>query len=387
MRDLPPETDVLVVGAGPSGLALAAELRRQGIAPLIVDKEPAAPQTSRAAVVHARTLEVLEPLGVTPDLIAEGVVVPIFRIRDRDDVLATVDFAGIPSRYPFTLMCPQERTERILRTCLEGLGGAVVRPVEFIGIRKAGSLVEVDLRLEGKVHTVAARWLVGCDGMHSRVREQSGIDFAGAAYEQSFVLADVHMDWPLSREEVSLFFSPAGLVVVAPLPEERFRIVATTDEAPERPSAAFMQAILDRRGPATTPGSIRDIVWSSRFRVHHRVAATPRQGRILLCGDAAHVHSPAGGQGMNTGIQDSISLAEALTQVLHGRDEARLDAWAVERHKVAQGVVAFTDRVTRMATTKSRAGQILRNAALSVAGRLPRFRAKLARRLAELEPP
>ena len=230
-----------------------------------------------------------------------------------------------------------------------------------------------------------ARWLVGCDGMHSTVREQSGIGFAGAAYEQSFVLADVEMRWPLSREEVTLFYSPAGLMVVAPLPDDHFRIVATVDDAPELPSKDLMQSLLDMRGPSTNPGRIGELFRSSRFHIHHRMAQSLRRGRVLLCGDAAHVHSPAGGQGMNTGIQDSVSLAQALTNTLEDGDDARLDAWAAERHRVAAEVVALTDRMTRVATIKSRAGQILRNAAIELAGHLPPVRATVARRLAELD--
>ena len=221
--------------------------------------------------------------------------------------------------------------------------------------------------------------------MHSKVREQSGITFSGAAYEQDFVLADVHMDWPLSREEVTLFYSPDGLVVVAPLPDDRFRIVATVDSAPESPSSEFVQSILEMRGPAAQPGRIRDTVWSSRFHIHHRIAASPRQGRILLCGDAAHVHSPAGGQGMNTGIQDGVSLAEALVETLKDGDDARLDAWASERHRVARDVVAMTDRMTRIATMKSATGKALRNIAVAFAGHLPPVRAALAKNLAELD--
>lgn len=217
-----------------------------------------------------------------------------------------------------------------------------------------------------------------------RFREQAGVEFAGAAYGQSFVLADVHMEWPLSREEVTLFFSPDGLVVVAPLPDDHFRVVAMVDTAPELPSADFMQALLDRRGPSVNPGHIRDVAWSSRFHIHHRVAETARKGRILLCGDAAHVHSPAGGQGMNTGIQDSTSLAEVLTNAPNGGDDAAFDTWAAERHRVAVGVVAMTDRMTRMATMKSGAGRTLRNIAVAFAGHLPAVRAAVAKTLAEL---
>ena len=193
------------------------------------------------------------------------------------------------------------------------------------------------------------------------------------------------MDRPLSREEVTLFYSPEGLVVVAPLPNERFRIVATVDEAPEVPSLEFMQTVLDARGPSTNPGRIHDVAWSSRFHIHHRVAQTPRKGRVLLCGDAAHVHSPAGGQGMNTGIQDSISLADALTSTLHDGDEEQLDSWAAQRHKVASDVVTLTDRMTRMATMKSPTGQALRNIAAAFADHLPPVRAAVARTLAELD--
>ena len=385
MLDVETEKKILVVGAGPSGLALAAELKRRGVNAVIIDQHPAGANTSRACVVHARTMEVLEPLGVTRDLLAEGVKVPVFRIRDRDRALLTIDFSNVPSFYQFTLMIPQNRVEQILLQHLERLGCNVVRPSKLIHYETSPSLMEAQVQVNGSNQSIKAQWLIGCDGMHSTVREQSGIAVSGGEYEASFVLADVTMDWPLSREEVTLFYSPKGLVVVAPLPDERFRIVATADEAPEVPPREFIQAILDARGPMINSGRIRDVAWSSRFHIHHRLARTPRKGRVLLCGDAAHVHSPAGGQGMNTGIQDSISLAEALASTLHDGDETRLDAWAAQRHKVASEVVTLTDRMTRVATMKSPTGQTLRNFAVAFAGRLPPIRAAVARTLAELD--
>ena len=266
--------------------------------------------------MHARTIEVLEPLGVTRDLLAQGVKVPIFRVRDRDRSLLTIDFSEIPSPYPFTLMCPQDRVEQCLLSHLEELGGSVLRPCELVRFETS----EIPRRSPGSERrarqTIEARWLIGCDGMHSRVREQSGVAFAGAAYEQGFVLADVHMDWPLSREEVTLFYSPAGLVVVAPLPDDHFRIVATVDDAPESAFSGFRPVRARHAGAHGEPGRIRDscgVPGSISITAWRKVLV---RGRILLCGDAAHVHSPAGGQGMNTGIQDSISLAEALTETL-----------------------------------------------------------------------
>jgi 2-polyprenyl-6-methoxyphenol hydroxylase-like FAD-dependent oxidoreductase len=385
MLDVKAGNEILIAGAGPSGLALTVELTRRGANPVIIDRQAAGANTSRACVVHARTMEVLEPLGVTPDLLAEGVKVPIFRIRDRDRLLLTIDFSDIPSCYRFTLMIPQNRIEQILLQHLEKLGRSVVRPCELISYSASASQIEAQVQANGSTQSIRAKWLIGCDGMHSRVREQSGIAFSGGEYEASFVLADVHMQWPLSRNEVTLFYSPKGFVVVAPLPDDRFRIVATVDEAPEVPSLEFMQTVLDARGPTTNPGRIDGVAWSSRFHIHHRVAQNPRKGRVLLCGDAAHVHSPAGGQGMNTGIQDSISLAEALIITLQDADEARLDAWAAQRHKVASEVVTLTDRMTRVATMKSATGQALRNLAVAFAGHLPPLRAAVAKTLAELD--
>ena len=379
------QVDILIVGAGPVGLSLAAELRRRGANPLIIDRHRDASQTSRACVIHARTLEVLEPLGVTAQLAEAGVKVPIFRIRDRDRALVTIDFSEIESDYPFTLMYPQDRTERLLLAALEKTGGSVQRPAELLSFKPAGKGITATLNMDGAPAPIDCRWIVGCDGMHSTVREQAGIPFQGAAYEQGFVLADVSMSWPLSREEVSLFYSPQGLVVVAPLPDDRFRIVATDAAAPETPSRDYVQALLDARGPRVEPARVHDIAWSSRFRIHHQVTRSARSGCVLLCGDAAHVHSPAGGQGMNTGIQDAMSLAPLLANVLRGVDETVLDEWAADRHRIAIDVVTMTDRMTRMATLTSPLAQSLRNAAVALLGHVPPVRAAAARRLAELD--
>jgi 2-polyprenyl-6-methoxyphenol hydroxylase-like FAD-dependent oxidoreductase len=237
---------------------------------------------------------------------------------------------------------------------------------------------------DGSMRQVTARWVVGCDGLHSRVREAAGIAFRGAEYEQTFALADVRMDWPIPREEVTLFFSPEGFFVVAPLPGDHYRMVAAADDVPREPTMEYVQAVLDSRGPKAHPGRVRQCLWSTRFHVHHRIAASPRKGRVLLCGDAAHVHSPAGGQGMNTGIQDAVTLADVLADVLRGGDDARLDDWAADRHRIAEGVVRLTDRMMRVATLRSPPLRRLRNLAVAFAGHVPPLRRAVARRLAEL---
>jgi 2-polyprenyl-6-methoxyphenol hydroxylase-like FAD-dependent oxidoreductase len=380
-----PEHTVVIVGAGPTGLALGAELMRLGIASLLLDRLEAGANTSRAAVVHARTLEVLEPLGVTPELLQEGIVVPIFRVRDRNRILTSISFKDLDTKYPFTLMCPQNRTEAVLLRRLQSLGGVVQRPCEVVTVRPGDNNVEVQFKSGEELTTVHTQWLVGCDGMRSVVREQTSIPFIGGNYEESFVLADVEMDWPLDRQEVSLFFSDKGLVVVAPLPGNHFRIVATMKDAPPEPSIADLQHIFEERGPQNAAIAIRRIVWASRFHLEHRVAKVLRQGRILLAGDAAHVHSPAGGQGMNTGIQDAVALAAALQETLQQGNDSALNRWQEKRLAIAHSVVTMTDRMTKMATASSYGVKLLRNAVLSIVGQMAFAQHALAEKLSELE--
>jgi 2-polyprenyl-6-methoxyphenol hydroxylase-like FAD-dependent oxidoreductase len=375
------DTDVLIIGAGPTGLTLAVALAAQGVATVVVDRQAEGANTSRAAVVHARTLEVIEPFGVSQRLVALGLQAGRFTIRDRDRVLVPIEFDGLPSRYPYTLMVSQAVTESVLLERARELGVVVRRPCALVTSSQDGDGVVATLS-DGT--QVRARYLVGADGMHSMVREQAGIAFDGGAYGESFVLADVRLEPndAAPTKEVVLFFSPAGLVVVAPLPGGVHRIVATVEEAPEHPTPAYVQALLDTRGPEAARAVVGEVLWGSRFRVHHRVAQTYRDRRVLLAGDAAHVHSPAGGQGMNTGMQDAIALAEAMIPALAG-NEAALDAYDASRRPIARQVVALADRLTRMATAP-RGFRTLRNVVLSLLARLPKFRRTLAWQLSGL---
>ncbi|MFC7382731.1 FAD-dependent oxidoreductase [Sphaerisporangium rhizosphaerae] len=377
----PATTDVLVVGAGPTGLTTALGLVHQGRSVTVVDARAAADTTTRAAVVHARTLEVLEPYGVADRLVARGLPVPRFTVRDRDRVLVPVPFGGLPTPYPYTLMISQEVTEAVLLERLTELGGRVLRPCTLSAFEQDASGVTATFTTG---ETVRARYLVGADGMHSTVREQAGIGFTGGAYAESFSLADVRLSGGgVPDDEVILYFSPAGLVVVAPLPGGVHRIVATVPEAPKEPDAAFVQDLLDTRGPRARRAIVREVLWGSRFHVQHRIADTYRAGRVLLAGDAAHVHSPAGGQGMNTGIADAAALARTLDEVLAGGSPDLLDAYGATRRPVAEQVVSLADRLTRLATADRRLTP-LRNLALRLFTLHPAVRRDLAWRLSGL---
>jgi 2-polyprenyl-6-methoxyphenol hydroxylase-like FAD-dependent oxidoreductase len=374
------DTDVLVIGAGPSGLTLAASLVKRGIATTIVDRQAAGANTSRAAVVNARTLEVLEDIDVATRLVNEGIQAPRFSIRDRARTLIPIDFSELPTDYPYSLMVPQSTTEKLLLDRLVELGGSVIRPKTLASITKDDNSVTATFD-DGDV--IRARYAVGADGIHSTVREQAGIGFQGGLYDESFALADVRLTGEAPVDEVILFWAKAGLTVVAPLPGGIFRIVAPVADPPDQPSAQFVQQILDSRGPGAGRMVVTDVIWGARFRIHHRVADTFRAGRILLSGDAAHVHSPAGGQGMNLSIQDGVALNATLAAVLGGRPDTLLDEYSAARRPIARQVVTMTDRLTRLATVPS-AARPIRNTAIGLAGRIPAVRRALAWRLSGL---
>jgi 2-polyprenyl-6-methoxyphenol hydroxylase-like FAD-dependent oxidoreductase len=382
---IPERTDVLIVGAGPTGLALSIGLQQAGIDHVIVDRLTEAPNTSRAAVVHAHTLEVLESIGVAGDLTARGLLVERFSIRDRGRPLLQVGFERLPSAYPYLLMLPQDVTETVLRERLVRAGGSIERGVTVTGVVAEAGRARATVESTDGVQTIEARYVVGADGVQSVVREAAGIRFDGETYPHSFVLADVRMDWPYRQQEVSLFFSPAGLLVVAPLPGGAYRVVATLDPAPEQPAADDIQRLIDARGPAAQRARVIEVIWGSRFRVHHRLADAYRRGPMLLMGDAAHVHSPAGGQGMNTGLVDAVVLSRILADVLRGaRPAAALDEYERLRRPAARQVLGMVGRLTAMATARHAASQAVRNAVLSAINRLPPARRQVVMNLSGL---
>jgi 2-polyprenyl-6-methoxyphenol hydroxylase-like FAD-dependent oxidoreductase len=374
------DTDVLVVGAGPTGLTLAASLLRREGDVIVVDRETAGANTSRAAAVNARTHEVLEDIDVSRRLVKSGLIAPRFTMRQGARTLIPIDFSGLPTKYPYTLMISQATTEALLVERLAELGGEVLRPKALTGLSQDRDGVTATFD-DGD--SIRARFVVGCDGAHSTVREQAGIGFAGGEYAESFTLADVRLAGEAPDDEVILFYAMNGLNVLAPLPGGIHRIVAPSAHAPEVLSAEFIQDIMDTRGFGPGRSVVTELVWGSRFRIHHRVADTYRAGRLLLAGDAAHVHSPAGGQGMILGIQDAVALADALRDALPGGSVAALDAYSASRRPIAREVLATTGRLTRLATLP-RAVRPARNGLMRVAAQIPAVRSQLAWRLSGL---
>jgi len=382
---LPETTEVLIIGAGPTGLALSIALHQAGVDHVLIDKLAHGLQTSRAGVIHAQTLESLEPLGVTQRLSELSVKLENFAIRDRNRALLKLDFGKLPSRYPYLMMLPQNLTEQVFAERIATLGGVIHREVEAVAVVQDSDGARVTVVEHGSEKLISARYVVGADGMQSLVRKSTGIEFDGEAYDGSFVLADVRLDWPVGPTEVSLFFASAGLVVVAPLPDGSYRVVATMEDAPEKPDVVDIQALLDSRGPTTTRARVLDLTWSSRFRVHHRLVRAYRKDRLFLMGDAAHVHSPAGGQGMNTGIIDAVVLGQLLGDVVNGaRSEAELDHYETLRRPAAQEVLDLAGRMTGMALARNPVRRFVRNLALSVVNLSPFLKRRIALKLSGL---
>ena len=391
--ELPERTDVLVVGAGPTGLSLACRLARRGIDHLVVDHAPPGANISHGAVVHARTLEVLDNIDASAPLIRRGVAVQHFTLRDGDEKLLAAHFSELPTRYPFALMVPQSTAEDVLLGQLGHYGSSVLRPVTAVGLQQEANGVTVEL-WDGSTRSgspsrrsIFARYVVGCDGMHSQIRSAMEMPFVGLSRAVSFVAADIHMQWSLPRTEVQVFFSESGLLVVAPLPDDQHRIVALVEPGDAKPGRDDVQELLVKRGPRASPAVVRDVVWSARLLVHDRVATHYRSGRVFLAGDAAHVHSPAAGQGMNAGIQDALLLADLLADVLSGRaEDSVLDRYEDERRPVAASILRTTEGLTRMATLSGRIAPKMRNRSLRWMSELPAFHRGLVHRLSGLSP-
>ncbi|MEO8179960.1 MAG: FAD-dependent monooxygenase [Deltaproteobacteria bacterium] len=379
---LPKTTDVLIVGAGPTGLTLACRLAQAGVSHVVVDSALEGVNTSRAAVLHAGTLEALDVIGATDLLLRAGRTISDFALRDNDETLLRLDLSVLPSEYAYSLILPQSRTEAVLASVLARFGKSVLRPWRAVSLDQDRDGVTVRLAREqgtepAPMTAIRARYVLGCDGMHSRVREACEIPFLGSAHAESFVLADVRMHWSLPVTQSQLFVSDGGVLAVTPLPGDQYRVVATLDPAPEQPTREDIEGLLRRRGP-TPPAVVHDLVWGGCLRVHRRLAERYRLGRVLLAGDAAHVHSPAVGQGVNIGIQDALALGDHVIHALStSAPPPELDAYERVRRPVAEAGLRLTDRLTRIALLRSPVFRLLRNRTVAALGRSARFRQRL----------
>jgi 2-polyprenyl-6-methoxyphenol hydroxylase-like FAD-dependent oxidoreductase len=354
---------VLIIGAGPTGLALALWLTRLGVRVRIVDREVTPVQQSRAIAVQARTLELYRQVDLTAAALELGYRVPAMNLwveGHRKAHLPMAQIGAALSPYgPLTL--PQDQHERLLCQHLQSLGVTVERPVELLDFDEQGDVVLARLRLaHDRQQTCRARYLAGCDGASSRVRGGLGTGFSGGTYQQLFYVADIEGSGPAMDGELHVDLDEADFLAVFPIAGPgHARLVGTVrDERAERPEHLQFADVSER---AIRQLSITDIrvKWFSSYRVHHRVADHFRQGRVLLLGDAAHVHSPAGGQGMNTGIGDAVNLAWKLASALGARATLStrattqpLDTYESERQAFARRLVASTDRGFTLATAE-----------------------------------
>lgn len=391
------ETDVLVVGAGPVGLTAACELSRHGARCRVIDADggPTPANESRALAVWPRTLEVFRGVGVVDRVLARGKRVHAMNIHKGGRRLARVglDLDGdeaADTPYPFTMSVPQGETERALIERLDELGGAVEWGTRLTGFRQDGAGVTATVTGPGGggEFPVRARWMIGCDGARSVVRHQLGLTFAGAEYEEPFLLADVRIDWDLPEDEAHVLLAPGGGAVAAfPLPGPgRWRLIDATGSGvvddPARIVEGFRAFVRAARGPAAEVG---DPVWASSFRIHRRIVDRLRVGRVFVAGDAAHVHSPVGGQGMNTGIQDAYNLAWKLALACRGRaGEALLDSYHAERHPVAARVLQGTDRGTRLITLRGALPRFARDRLVGLSARFDFAGRRVRHTLSEL---
>jgi 2-polyprenyl-6-methoxyphenol hydroxylase-like FAD-dependent oxidoreductase len=342
---------VLIVGAGPTGLTAAVELSRLGVDVRIVDRSPQRSLTSRALGIQARTVELLRVRGVGDELVRLGNPARATTLYSGGDKLASIELHRMPSEFNYLLLLAQSDTERLLTEQLNRQGVKVERGVELTALTRHRDTVSAVLRSgDGTEETVDASYLIAADGSHSVIRKTLGLPFVGRSLTHDYVLGDLHLAGDAPQDQLSIFLAHNGFLAVFPMGDGRFRFMATdpdgiTGETGD-PTLDDIQRLYDRT--AHLPAQLYNLNWSSRFRINSRHMSTLREGRVFFGGDSAHVHSPAGGQGMNAGIQDMINLSWKLAMVINGqaRDEL-LDTYQSDRLPVIRQLVQMTERATR----------------------------------------
>jgi 2-polyprenyl-6-methoxyphenol hydroxylase-like FAD-dependent oxidoreductase len=365
------KTDVLVAGAGPVGLTMASELARYGLSVRIIDKNQEATDKSKALVLWPRTLELMNRMGpgCAECFVDAGVKVAGAKILSGKDEIASVELTHIDSPHNYVLMIPQSDTERLMAEHLATFGVTVERQTELKEFQSDSDGVSCKLtHFDGSDETATASWLIGCDGAHSTVRHQLGKEFLGSTLLSDWILADLHLTGLTGDPAVEIYWHAEGVLALFPLRGNRYRIIADVGESTgsigekaSQPTLEDVQRVLDVRGPGGVQAS--DPVWLSTFSINERKVEDYRDGRVFLAGDAAHVHSPAGGQGMNTGMQDACNLAWKLALVARNicGPEPLLNSYSAERSAIAKLVLEATGKATTVAIMKGGLKQSIRN--------------------------
>lgn len=361
------DTPVLIVGAGPTGLMLANQLGRQGVPAMVIDRHAGPALQTRALGVQARTVEIYESLGIVDRALELGKRGTGANVWAQGRKMARVPL-GETGRsltpYPFILILGQDDNEKIMGERLRDWGMSVQWNTELVGLEQADDRVAATLKLPGgATRRIEAQWVAGCDGAHSAVRELNGIAFAGAPYEHVFFVADTEVTGDMVPNEVNIYLWREGFHLFFPMRgNDHWRIVGILPQTlPGKDGATFDAVVPSLQHEAGARLSFKACSWFSTYRIHHRRAARFRDRRCFLLGDAAHVHSPVGAQGMNTGLQDSYNLGWKLALVVAGRaDAALLDSYERERVPVAERLLATTDRAFRLAVSGSWLAALLR---------------------------
>lgn len=367
------DNDVLIVGAGPTGMTAAIELKRAGMGVRVIDKADHMARYSQALVVQARTLEQFQRYGIAEEMMAHGRKLHEARFYSDGKLIVDFKLDQVESRYPFALFIPQSETEKVLNCFMESLGVKTERSVEMVALDRDGELRATLRHADGRTEEMNPRWVIGCDGAHSAVREKTGTPFEGGGVGLSFYLGDCEVEGEdVPADELCLHVHHGDVLFMARLTDGVVRLIAALHDQSANTKKEItvddLQRIVDRIGARV---KVKSAEWMTPFHVNDRQAKHYRIGNVFLAGDASHIHSPVGGQGMNTGIQDAANLCWKLAAVDRGASDTLLDSYEEERAEVGRALLRFTKRGLKLASTTNPILERTRDALAPIVSKLP----------------